>query len=116
MENKINWDQIENLFYEKPKGILIPDLWINIGGTKGPWEPKSNQIPDFFSIHKANVEIFKDIYELIPQLAGLHTFRGISNVGDVPGVPSIPEDYLAAYMKFKEIEPIKLNMKMIKLI
>lgn len=109
LEKSLDWEEITFYLNSNPYDILIPELWINIGGTTEPWSNSSGQCPDFFCIYKSNNKLFHDIYNSIPLFCGSHTDRNNKELGNLP---SIPEDYLWNYIKAKGYNCVKLEMKM----
>jgi hypothetical protein len=109
LEKELDWNEISILLDQNPNSIVIPELWINIGGTSGVWTPMSDYWPDFMCIYKPCNRLFENIYDDIQDVCGLHVDRSISTYGDLA---SIPEHYLASYAKNKGITSIKIDIKM----
>jgi hypothetical protein len=109
LEEKLNWVEISEYLTLNPKNVMIPDLWINIGGNKDSWTEDSDQWPDFFCIYKADNKIFNDIYDEIQNICGLHTNPQVRDYGNLP---SLPEDYLNAYLRSKGASAKKMTLKM----
>lgn len=109
LERKINWNHIVEKLSQDPHQILLPDLWINIGGLDKHWTEAPNYCPDFFCIYKASFNIFCTIYDDITQFCGLHTFPNLEERGNLP---CIPEIFLSHYLKSKGIKISTLDFKM----
>ena len=109
LEKKIDWVEIKSLLEENLMNVIIPDLYVNIGGLTEQWNENSKQYPDFLSIYSSKNPIYHDIYDRIQNFCGIHTNRNNEEYGNFP---SIPEDYLAAYIKYNNSFVKKIEIKM----
>lgn len=109
IDKNLDWDIIKNLLQISPRSVLMPDLFINIGNSDKPWTQDSDQCPDFMFIYKSDNPLFHDVYDVIHEFCGLHIHKDFyTAVGELP---SIPEQYLAAYLRSKGSLAIKMDLK-----
>lgn len=108
LEKNLDWDFIQQSLTDNPMAVLMPDLWLNIGAYPTPWSNETDYWPDFFWIYKSNNNSFRTIYDDISKYCGIHIDTQSNIIGDWP---SIPEHYLSRYLKSKDCEAIKMDLK-----
>lgn len=111
-DKRICWSEVSDLMERQGPSVIFPSLWINVDAYSEPWSPNGDYYPDFFWIFHPQVEVFQSIYSDIEKYCSMHV--DLTRV--VPGDwASVPENYLARYLKLKKCRVFKLNQKVMLL-